>query len=125
MYTAAITKYCVTIITNISISSTALKQNKQRRCRCRCRSLQTLKAKKLHHKGIIYHQTCAIGYKLVFFLRSTCRHEIRHNKNLSCETTKEKQENHKIRPFSTRKGMKFMRVHHKSATTLTTGMKES
>ena len=66
--------------------------------------MQALKANKLHHKGIIYHQTHVIGYKLFLFLRSTCRHEIRHNKNLLCETTEEKQENCEIHQFSTRKG---------------------
>ena len=43
-----------------------------------------LEANKLHHKGIIHHQTTCDRILIVFFffLRSTCRREIQHNKNL-------------------------------------------
>ena len=44
-----------------------------------------LKANKLHHKGIIYHQKMCNRILIVLFSRSTCRHEILHNKNLSCQ----------------------------------------
>ena len=83
-----------------------------------------LKANKLHHKGIIYNQNTCNRIQIVFFFRDLLAGtkfdtiEIFHAK-----TTEEKQENHEIHQFSTKKETKFVRVYHNSAKTLTTGMK--
>ena len=87
------------------------------------RSLQALKDNKLHHKCIIYHQKTCDRILIVFFGDLLADAKFETIKIFHARTTEEKQETHEIRPFSTKKGMKFVRVYYNWTKMLTTGMK--
>ena len=92
-----ITKYC---ITNIS-AQLLLSKHRHSKKPTGAKSQQVTSQGYLQSKDI---DRILIIY---FFSRSTCRCEIRNDKNLSCWTTEEREENHKIHPSFRKEGNKI------------------
>ena len=83
------------------------------------------KSQELHHKGI-YNQDIDRITRYLFFSRSTCRHEIRNDTNLSCQDNRGKVgKTTKFIHLWQEKGTKFVQIYQDLTNHWPIGKKQS